>query len=659
MIDKDISKNRSRNRSISVERHRRRRVEELRDYEDKRRKTHERSKIRYSRSRGSTSRDIERKRYEDKLDGGDNTNKRKRSRDIDDEDERSDDDTDKKVAKKLRNSRKNAADENLMTRTGGAYIPPACLRMMREKITDKNSTQYQRIAWEALKKSIHGLINKVTASNVIDICKELFQENIVRGRGLLVKSLLQAQSMSMTFTHVFAALAAVVNSKFPQVGELLTNRLVLQFKRGFKRNNKELCLSSTKFIAHLCNQKVVDEVIPFEILILLLEKPTNDSVEVAIGFLKECGRKLTDDSATATMSIFDSLKNILNEATIDTRVTYMIEVMFAIRKDGYKDYPTVISELDLVDDEDQFVYRTTLEDDIKIEDRLNVFEHDPHYEENENKYNTIKEELFGGDSDDEVEEESSDEDEENKSGDEAGESQVINDQTETNLVTLRKTIYQTINSSLNHEECAHKLLKMQLKPGQEHELCNMIMDCSAQEKTYIAFYGLLAQKFCNLDKKYVEPYEKIFREQYDTAHRLETNKIRNIAKLFSHLLLTDAISWEVLQCIKLNDEDTTPSSRIFLKHLFQDLSQNMGLVKLDHRFKDPTLAAAFEGMFPKSNSKDTRFAINYFTSVGLGKLTEELREHLKTTTSKQKPTQQRERTMSSSTESSSASSSSP
>ena len=108
---------------------------------------------------------------------------------------------------------------------------------------------------------------------------------------------------------------------------LLLNRLVLQFKRGFKRNIKSLCMSSTRFIAHLYNQKVVsaiayeyiyhaspqskmlndlllqvDEIIPFEILILLLEKPTNDSVEVAIGFLKECGRKLTDDSATATMS---------------------------------------------------------------------------------------------------------------------------------------------------------------------------------------------------------------------------------------------------------------------------------------------------------------------------------------------------------------------
>jgi hypothetical protein len=45
--------------------------------------------------------------------------------------------------------------------------------------------------------------------------------------------------------------------------------------------------------------------------------------------------------------------------------------------------------------------------------------------------------------------------------------QTIIDQTETNLVTLRRTIYLTIQSSIGAEECAHKLLKMNLRPGQE------------------------------------------------------------------------------------------------------------------------------------------------------------------------------------------------
>ena len=65
---------------------------------------------------------------------------------------------------------------------GGAYIPPARLRAMQATITDKTSEQFQRIAWEALKKSINGLVNKVNVSNIVNIVRELFQENIVRGR---------------------------------------------------------------------------------------------------------------------------------------------------------------------------------------------------------------------------------------------------------------------------------------------------------------------------------------------------------------------------------------------------------------------------------------------------------------------------------------------
>lgn len=52
--------------------------------------------------------------------------------------------------------------ERLMNaRSGGVYVPPARLRALQAQFTDKSSKEYQRMAWEALKKSINGLINKV------------------------------------------------------------------------------------------------------------------------------------------------------------------------------------------------------------------------------------------------------------------------------------------------------------------------------------------------------------------------------------------------------------------------------------------------------------------------------------------------------------------
>lgn len=69
--------------------------------------------------------------------------------------------------------------------------------------------------------------------------------------------------------------------------------------------------------------------------------------------------------------------------------------------------------------------------------------------------------------------------------------------------------------------------------------------------------------------------------------------------LLQHLLTTDAISWSVLSCIRLTEEDTTSSSRIFIKILFQDLSENLGLMSLNQRLQEPTLQMFFGGIFPK------------------------------------------------------------
>lgn len=463
--------------------------------------------------------------------------------------------------------------ELLTTRTGGAYIPPAKLRLMQEQITDKASPAFQRLAWEALKKSINGLINKVNSPNIAVIVRELFAENIVRGRGLLCQSIMQAQTASPTFTHVYAALASIINTKFPDTIMLLIHRLLLNFRRGFKRNDKTRCMSSTRFIAHLFNQHALHEVLPLEILHLLLKNPTDDSIEVTITFLRECGQKLCELTPLGVSSIFRVLREILHESKLDKRTLYMIEVLCQVHKDGFKDNPAVIEELDLVEEEDQHTHQVFIDEKLDGKEILNVFKFDPEFEKHEREYEAIKKSLLEGDdesSDDE--EKGSDESSSDSSDDSEGEedtSAPILDKTETNLTDLRRTIYLTIQSSLDFEETVHKLMKLNLKPGHEKELCHMVNDCCAQQRTYEKFYGLLAQRLCQLKREYIEPFVNIFTESYTNCHRFEMPKLRNVSKLFAHLLFTDAIGWEVLSVIHLNEHETTSSSRIYIKLLFQ------------------------------------------------------------------------------------------
>jgi len=113
------------------------------------------------------------------------------------------------------------------------------------------------LAWEALKKTINGRVNKVNTSNLPLIIRELFKDNIVRGRGLLSRGIIQAQIASPFYTSVYAALVSVLNTKFPQIGELIVKRLISSFRRSYQRNDKTNCLATTRFIAHLVNQNVV------------------------------------------------------------------------------------------------------------------------------------------------------------------------------------------------------------------------------------------------------------------------------------------------------------------------------------------------------------------------------------------------------------------
>jgi pre-mRNA-splicing factor CWC22 len=152
----------------------------------------------------------------------------------------------------------------------------------------------------------------------------------------------------------------------------------------------------------------------------------------------------------------------------------MIEGLFAARKQNFSAHPAVIPELDLVEEEDQICHSIGLDDDFDIHDELNYFHPDPDFVKNEGIYAAIKKELLGeGDSseegDESGDESGSDAEEEEKKEDLS--KQVIEDRTSTDAVKLRLNIYLTIMSSLDFEECTHKMLQIKLSPGQEVLKC--------------------------------------------------------------------------------------------------------------------------------------------------------------------------------------------
>ena len=92
--------------------------------------------------------------------------------------------------------------------------------------------------------------------------------------------------------------------------------------------------------------------IALQTLVLLLERPTDDSIEIAVGFTCEVGAFLQEISPKANAALFERFRAVLNKGGIKHRVRYMFEVLMQVRKDKDKDDPILSEGLDLVEEEE-------------------------------------------------------------------------------------------------------------------------------------------------------------------------------------------------------------------------------------------------------------------------------------------------------------------
>jgi pre-mRNA-splicing factor CWC22 len=97
----------------------------------------------------------------------------------------------------------------------------------------------------------------VNTSNLPLIIRELCEDNIIRGYGLLVRSIIQKQLASPFYTSVYAALVSFINVTLPIIGESIAKHLISSFRRTHQQNDKTNCLRTIKFIAHFVNQNIV------------------------------------------------------------------------------------------------------------------------------------------------------------------------------------------------------------------------------------------------------------------------------------------------------------------------------------------------------------------------------------------------------------------
>lgn len=479
----------------------------------------------------------------------------------------------------------------------------------------------QKNRWIALRESIDVAVNKLDRLNVSDTSLALFNVNIVRGRGLFCRAITKKLLAEPSTAPFLASLACIVNSKFPEVGELLIARIVVLYKRGYVDGDRQVVDSTLLFLCELVLQGVVEDVVILQVLqVLLNKKPTDDSIRTAIDILIRVGGYLEQNLSSAMQMVFDRLRGLLQEGTLLNVSQKRITELMRVRRNGLR--LKVDVDLDLVLADDKQVHFVDLSEEQDPELLLNYFREESDFEATEAEYEETKKQILP-----DVEEESEMQPTEPN--------EKVTDFTDSELQKTQKNIYLTIMSSMSADEAVHKLLR--LKKSQRMEsavLVDMIIKCCAQEKTYSKYFGVIGEKLCGMSRQWHETFVEQFQQKYATIYQYEGLQLRNIGRFFGHLLAADTLDpLPTLGCIVLTEKESTSAGRVFVMFLFKALVEEMGIDEVQTLVQDKDLRGNIRGMFPVvdvdyRDRDHINFAINYFTALGLGVLTREMREVL-------------------------------
>lgn len=467
--------------------------------------------------------------------------------------------------------------------------------------------------WARLETSIGLLIDNLHVNNIKSILVELFKLNLYKGKGLLARKIIQAQRYEHRQRRkpswIYASLINVLNYRIPEIGDVIINKLVIIFKQEYYYNK----YLNIELICELVNYKVLNNLIVLQVIELLMNNMSDESIKVVIRIIRIAYHSIP---ANISYLIIDRLRNLLNEGELSEYNRKGVNQLLNLRKRGFREHKGDI----LIEGENCHEY--DLQGKFCSYNQL-MIDDGKDYKEYELLKQEIMEELGvsnthsvsnGGEGEEENEVEELNEPTEEK----------VVDMSQTELIQLQKTVYLTIMSSLTSDEAVHKLLKLNYDPK---ILTDIIIKSCLQEKVYSKYYGMISEILILKFPEFKLEFETKFITRYEVIHQLELNEIRNFGKLYGYLISTNKLPIDLLKVIKLTENDTNSSSRIFVKFLLKEIVEELGLGLFRTTMWENQ--SELTGMFPLNGfTDDLIFAINYFTAIGLGLLTDEMRQEL-------------------------------
>lgn len=467
----------------------------------------------------------------------------------------------------------------------------------------------QRSSWKVTESYLDSCLKEANQSNFEKVLRDIYEVNVVIARDVIVRLILKYQSFYDN-ANLYAGLAAALNSKIPEIGATISKEATAVFISAYNELDDVRAFSMTSLLAQLFNYEVTHEIVILQIVHLLSEDLNEPSVQIIIHLLRQCGKHLSEVSSMAHNMIFEKLREVLQQGRLSVATNQSLESLFDLRR---LDYKTASFKPLFDDNEEEHVTHTFMVDRETLAPRMDLgrFEYHTDFMNLEERYQEIKKSFLLSISEKDVQAPT-----------------VAIDMTGSNDVEFKKQFYLILKSSLSSDEAAHKILRLRIPDADKHKVVNVIVKTSIQEPTYSKFYGLLAERLCSSHRAWRPAFERTFTANYEDIDELEPAQLRALGRFWGHVLASDFVGLEVFENIHMSEDGTSAPGRIFIKFIFQEMVATLGVDELRERFQEEYVQPFLINLFPKEDAESIRYSINYFTAIGLGVLTEDMRKKL-------------------------------
>ncbi|KAL2085597.1 hypothetical protein ACEWY4_018917 [Coilia grayii] len=465
----------------------------------------------------------------------------------------------------------STSDENNKAASlpSGKYIPPHLRAAMDSK---------RKAELDKLKKSVKGLVNRLSEANLASISgqlEELYMSCSRKDMNDTLTDILLAACVSpalmpdrLLMEHIL--LVSVLHYTVGlEVGAQFLETVVRKFDEFYRqpREGKE-CDNLVAMVAHLYNFQVVHSLLIFDILKKLVGAFSEKDIELALFLLKTVGFALRKDDPLALKELISEAQRKASDAGTkfkdQTRVRFMLETMMALKNNDMRKIPGYDPEPveKLRKLQRTLIHRTASGSDVKLRVSLeNLLE-----AEQVGRWWIVGSSWSGapmiGDSSSKTSTQTTSAGQFSAKVLELARKQRMN-------TDIRRNIFCVIMTSEDYLDAFEKLLRLGLKDQQEREIVHVLIDCCLQEKTFNAFYAVLGEKFCSHDRRFQMTFQFTLWDKFKELGNLSNSTFSNLVQLVARLLQRKSLPISILKAIEFGELDK-PKVK-FLRHVLTKL----------------------------------------------------------------------------------------